>query len=117
MLHLDAEVRLDEVNLKLMREIGTLHPFGAGNPEPTFAVTGLVVMDSRTVGQKHLKMTVRQGRSLPFDSIGFGMKSLSERGIPLREPVDLAFTPEINQWNGFDRIQLRIRDVRQSVIE
>jgi single-stranded-DNA-specific exonuclease len=117
MLHLDAEVRLDEVNLKLMREIGTLHPFGAGNPEPTFAVTGLIVMDSRTVGQKHLKMTVRQGRSLPFDSIGFGMKSLSERGIPLREPVDLAFTPEINQWNGFDRIQLRIRDVRQSVIE
>jgi single-stranded-DNA-specific exonuclease len=117
MLHVDAEVRLNEVNLKLIREIGTLHPFGAGNPEPTFAVTGLVVMDSRTVGQKHLKMTVRQGSSLPFDSIGFGMKSLSERGIPLREPVDLAFTPELNQWNGFDRIQLRIRDVRQSVIE
>lgn len=113
-LNVDAEVRLDEVNLQLIQEIGSLHPFGAGNPEPTFAVTGLEVMEARTVGEKHLKMTVRQGRSLPFDSIGFGMKSLLERGIPSRAPVDLAFTPELNHWNGRDRIQLRIRDVRLS---
>jgi single-stranded-DNA-specific exonuclease len=116
-LHVDAEVRLDEVNLKLIQEIGSLHPFGEGNPEPTFAVTRLEVMDARTVGEKHLKMTVRQGASLPFDSIGFGMKSLLERGIPSRTPVDLAFTPELNHWNGRDRIQLRIRDVRPSVSE
>ena len=42
-------------------------------------------MESRTVGEKHLKMTVRQGRSMPFDSIGFGMKSLLDRGIPARD--------------------------------
>ena len=116
-LDVDAELRLDEVNMQLIHEIGSLHPFGAGNPEPTFAVTRLEVMDSRTVGEKHLKMTVRQGSSLPFDSIGFGMKSLLDRGIPFRAPVDLAFTPELNHWNGQDRIQLRIRDVRPSVIE
>jgi single-stranded-DNA-specific exonuclease len=45
------------------------------------------------------------------------MKSLLERGIPSRAPVDLAFTPELNSWNGRDRIQLRIRDIRPSVIE
>lgn len=116
-LNVDAEVGLNEVNLQLIQEIASLHPFGAGNPEPTFAVTGLEVMESRTVGEKHLKMTVRQGRSLPFDSIGFGMKSLLERGIPSRAPVDLAFTPELNHWNGRDRIQLRIRDVRLSASE
>jgi len=116
-LNVDAEVCLNEVNLQLIQEIGSLHPFGAGNPEPTFAVTGLEVMESRTVGEKHLKMTVRQGSSLPFDSIGFGMKSLLERGIPSRAPVDLAFTPELNHWNGRDRIQLRIRDVRLSASE
>jgi len=116
-LHVDAEVQLSEVTTKLIREIGALHPFGAGNPEPTFAVKGLEVMDSRTVGEKHLKMTVRQGRSMPFDSIGFGMKSLVDRGIPDRTPVDLAFIPELNHWNGYDRIQLRIRDVRLSRLE
>jgi single-stranded-DNA-specific exonuclease len=113
-LHVDAEVQLTEVTAQLVREIGVFHPFGAGNPEPTFAVKGLEVMDARTVGEKHLRMTVRQGRSIPFESIGFGMKSLLERGIPARTPVDLAFLPELNRWNGYDRIQLRIRDVRSS---
>jgi single-stranded-DNA-specific exonuclease len=113
-LHVDAEVQLSEITAKLIAEIGALHPFGAGNPEPTFAVKGLEVMESRTVGEKHLKMTVRQGRSMPFDSIGFGMKSLLDRGIPTRTPVDLAFMPELNHWNGYDRIQLRIRDLRIS---
>lgn len=113
-LHVDAEVQLSEVTTKLIQEIGAFHPFGAGNPEPTFAVKGLEVMDSRTVGEKHLKMTVRQGRSVPFDSIGFGMKSLIDRGIPARTQVDLAFIPELNHWNGYDRIQLRLRDVRIS---
>lgn len=114
MLHVDAEVHLSEVTTTLIREIGALHPFGAGNPEPTFAVKGLDVMSARTVGEKHLKMTVKQGRSMSFDSIGFGMKSLTEKGIPAKAPVDLAFVPELNHWNGYDRIQLRIRDVRIS---
>lgn len=117
MLHLDSEVRLDEVTLKLIQEIGTLHPFGAGNPEPTFAVKSLEILQARVVGEKHLKMTVRQGRSLPFDSIGFGMRSLEDQGLSLRMPVDVAFTPELNHWNGYDRIQLRIRDMRPTVSE
>jgi single-stranded-DNA-specific exonuclease len=116
-LHVDAEVLLSEVTTKLIAEIGSLYPFGAGNPEPTFAVRGLEVMDVRTVGDKHLKMTVRQNGSIPFDSIGFGMKSLTERGIPARVLVDLAFIPELNRWNGYDRIQLRIRDVRMTTRE
>jgi single-stranded-DNA-specific exonuclease len=113
-LHVDAEVQLADVTAKLIKEIGAFHPFGAGNPEPIFAVKGLEVMESKTVADKHLKMTVRQGRSIPFDSIGFGMRSLLERGIPARTQVDLAFLPELNHWNGYDRIQLRIRDLRIS---
>jgi single-stranded-DNA-specific exonuclease len=113
-LQVDAEVQLSEVTAQLIKEIGAFHPFGAGNPEPTFAVKGLEVMDSRTVADKHLKMTVRQGRSMLFDSIGFGMKSLLDLGIPACTPVDLAFLPELNHWNGYDRIQLRIRALRIS---
>ncbi|BCA54324.1 Single-stranded-DNA-specific exonuclease RecJ [Nitrospira sp. KM1] len=116
-LHIDAELRLSDVTTKLIKEIGALHPFGAGNPEPTFAVKRLEVMDARTVGDKHLKLTVRQQGSVPFDTIGFGMKSLMDRGIASRVPVDLAFIPELNHWNGYDRIQLRLRDLRPSADE
>lgn len=111
-LHVDSEVRLNEITLTLLREIGTLHPFGAGNPEPTFVVRDLNVLNARVVGEKHLKMTVRQDGSLPFDGIGFGMKSLEHRGLSPAMPIDVACTPELNHWNGYDRIQLRIRDIR-----
>lgn len=116
-LHLDSEVTLEEITLQLLRELGTLHPFGAGNPEPMFAVKRLDILQARVVAEKHLKMTVRQGRSLPFDSIGFGMRSLEEQGVSLNMPVDVAFTPELNHWNGYDRIQLRIRALRPTVSE
>jgi single-stranded-DNA-specific exonuclease len=111
-LHVDSEVHLTQVTPRLLQELGTLHPFGHGNPEPTFAVRRLEIMNARVVGDKHLKMALRQGRSLPFDGIGFGMKSLEAQGLSLRAPVDVAFTPELNHWNGLDRIQLRIRAIR-----
>ncbi|MDR4467706.1 MAG: single-stranded-DNA-specific exonuclease RecJ [Nitrospira sp.] len=116
-LHVDSEVRLNEITLALLREIGTLHPFGAGNPEPTFVVRDLNVLNARVVGEKHLKMTVRQGGSMPFDGIGFGMKSLEDRGLSRQRPIDVACTPELNHWNGYDRIQLRIRDIRAAGCE
>lgn len=113
-LRVDAEVQLTQVNLGLIRELDTLHPFGAGNPEPTLAVRSLKVLDARVVGTNHLKLTVRQGNSFPFTSIGFRMGGLTQRGVLKDLPVDLAFVPEVNRWNGMEQIQLRILDVRSS---
>ena len=113
-LHVDAEVNLTDVNFGLIQELESLHPFGAGNPEPTLAVRGLDVVDARIVGEKHLKLRVRQGRSYIFDSIGFRMGTLEDLGLMAGRPVDLAFSPERNHWNGYDRVQLRIKALRMS---
>jgi single-stranded-DNA-specific exonuclease len=113
-LHVDAEVSLCEVDLRLVRELERLHPFGSGNPEPTLAVRNLNILETRVVGDRHLKLTVRHGASAPFDTIGFRMGSLADLGLSASRPVDLAFVPEANRWNGLDRIQLRIRDLRAS---
>lgn len=113
-LHVDAEVNLSDVNFGLIHEFESLHPFGACNPEPTLAVRGLDVVDARVVGEKHLKLRVRQGRSLIFDSIGFRMGSFEGLGLRTGRPVDLAFSPERNHWNGYDRVQLRIKALRMS---
>lgn len=110
----DAQVHLSQVNLQLIQELESLHPFGAGNPEPTLAVRGLEIVDARVVGDKHLKLRVRQPNSWTFDSIGFRMGSFADLGLTVGRPVDLAFSPERNHWNGYDRIQLRIRALRMS---
>lgn len=113
-LHVDAEVDLTDVNFRVVRELDMLHPHGAGNPEPTLAVRGLVVQSARVVGNGHLKLTVRHRNSLPFDGIGFRLGPLADRGLTGDRQMDLAFVPELNRWNGRERVQLRIRDLRPS---
>ncbi len=113
LLQVDAEVKLMDVAPRAVRELELLHPFGAGNPEPVFVVRNLTMLDVRVVGNGHLKLVVRQQGSTPFESIGFRLgELLTQRRLSRTEPIDLAFMPELNRWNGLDRIQLRIKDLR-----
>jgi single-stranded-DNA-specific exonuclease len=113
-LEVDTEVDLPEVNSRVVRELTLLHPHGAGNPEPVQAARGLAVLSARVVGNGHLKLMVRQGNSQPYDGIGFGMGTLADLGIAPNRLVDVAFVPEMDRWNGLERVQLRIGDLIRS---
>lgn len=108
----DAEVGLADVQFPLLRELERLQPFGTGNPEPTFVSRGISVLEKRVVGESHLKLVLRQPGSVPLDSIGFRMGSLADTIDAGNGRVDAVFTPELNEWKGSSRIQLRLRDVR-----
>ncbi|RMH08782.1 MAG: single-stranded-DNA-specific exonuclease RecJ [Nitrospirae bacterium] len=111
-LEIDAYVNLADLQPPLLRELERLHPFGLGNPEPIFAVEGLTVLERKVVGDGHLKLVVRHPRSVPFESIGFRMGQWAQWVDVSTPRIDLAFIPELTHWRGFDRIQLRIKDLR-----
>lgn len=110
----DAEVSLNSVDLALADSLARLAPYGVGNPEPTLVARRLEVMrTARLVGRNHLKMKVRQSaRGQVVDSIGFNLGAFVEvLGQPVAPPIDLAFTPERNAWNGRETLQLRVKDL------
>ena len=111
-LDVDAAVRLADVQFPLVRELERLQPFGTGNPEPTFLSRGLSVLEKRVVGENHLKLLVRQPGSVPLDGIGFRMGGLANALDAGNGRIDAVFTPELNEWKGSSRIQLRLCDVR-----
>jgi len=111
-LHVDADVHLRDVGPRLIHELHLLNPFGAGNPEPVLTVRKATIMEVRIVGEQHLKLTVRHGQSVPFDGIGFRMASRADRSLSPAGTVDMAFVPELNRWNGLDRVQLRLKDFK-----
>ena len=111
-LQVDAQVDLAEMRPRVVYELDSLNPYGAGNPEPTLAVRDVAVLSVRVVGNGHLKLTVRHKHSPPFDGIGFRMGELADSRLTGCARLDLAFVPELNRWNGLERVQLRIRDVR-----
>jgi single-stranded-DNA-specific exonuclease len=114
-LRVDAEVGLDSVDLSLADELARLAPHGTGNPEPILATRGVQVMRfPRRVGQKHLKMKVRQstGGGQVFEAIGFNFgQYLEALDGPAAPWIELAYVPERNLWNGRETLQLRVKDL------
>ncbi|HEY5975836.1 MAG TPA: single-stranded-DNA-specific exonuclease RecJ [Geobacteraceae bacterium] len=106
-LSLDGELSPADITTELAGQLSQLAPFGMGNPEPVLLVRGMTVTGVRELNGGHLRLTVsRDGRS--FTAIGF---SLAGRVAP-GEQLDLACTPQLNEWRGTTSLQLKIRDLR-----
>jgi single-stranded-DNA-specific exonuclease len=111
-LILDAEVPLAAVTPGLVNALARLEPYGSGNPQPLFLAGGLqLVGEPRRLGggHRHLAFRVRQaGRD--FRAIGFGMGDRLEELMAGAGHCCLAFTPRINEWEGYRYIELEVRD-------
>jgi len=94
-----------DVSERAALDLARLGPYGAGHPEPVFALRGAAAR-ARTVGVggAHLKLAL--GR---LDAIGFGM---GDRLGLCAGAVEAAFTVGLDEWDGVRRLQLKLRDVR-----
>lgn len=114
-LELDTEVPLAAVTGGLMNELEKLEPYGAGNPRPKFLATGLLVEGARLIGsgetQRHVDFRVRQGNTA-FRCVAWNMADRLEELSNSTEPLNLAFTPRINIWNGQRRLELQVLDFK-----
>lgn len=105
----DAEITPAALGEGLLAIANSLKPFGMGNPEPLFLLSGVKIVSQRLVKDAHLKMTLQvNGRSVA--AIGFKLAGK----LPDAEFIDILFTPELNVWQGRENIQLRLRDIRIS---
>ncbi|MBN2333053.1 MAG: single-stranded-DNA-specific exonuclease RecJ [Deltaproteobacteria bacterium] len=107
-LEIDGQVRLQDLSFKLLQDLEMLAPFGYGNPVPVFAAQGVTVGRATIVGKNHLRLAVND-RTASVNAIGF---SMGDRNVKSDDVVDLAFTPQINVWNGSRSIQLNLKDIR-----
>ncbi len=109
LLTIDSELMPEEISIELVNSLERLRPFGMGNPEPVFMLAGAKVLEARTLKDLHLKMRVVSG-GREFEAIGFGMAGEAKTG----DLIDIAFTPDINGWNGRKLLQLRLKGIRQA---
>jgi single-stranded-DNA-specific exonuclease len=111
LLALDAELTLSAVTPALAEALVALEPHGPGNPEPVFLARDVRVVTSRAVGdpsRPHLRLRLSQdGRTVP--AIAFGRGNLS---IGVGDRVDVAFTPRLSRWQGVDRLEIEVTDLR-----
>ncbi len=109
----DGEVLLSSFTLPLLRELETLNPYGAGNPQPAFVSRNCRAYSPRILADKHLKFDLEQD-GCRVGCIAFGQ---AERFDRLDGEIDLLYRPGINQWRGKESVQLQIVDIRTSNCE
>ncbi len=109
-INADAEVTMEELTPKFFRIIDRMKPFGPGNSRPVLFCRGLHHhYPPKKVGNNHLKLYVKS-KNISMDAIGFNfghrLKDLSSAPV-----FSLAFTAEINEWNGMKRPQMNIKGI------
>ena len=99
------------LTLENVADLQRLEPFGTGNPQPIFVLTGVTVSSITPVGKgRHTRLKVaRDGCS--FDAILFSFPPEST-GLQPGCRADLAFYPQINQFRGNCTVQLTLADLR-----
>jgi single-stranded-DNA-specific exonuclease len=106
----DALIGLGEVTHEFVEEINTLGPFGHCNHEPLFGSKALEVVDSRIVGDNHLRINVRQNGKV-FNCIAFDMADMEQ--VLSGGFIDALYLPTVNKQ--YNNIQLQIKACRASV--
>jgi len=112
-LPVDALLSLSAVGAALHSDLALLEPFGAGNSRPVFCSRGLLVRDSRTVGNGHLKLWVSDATGA-CSAIGFGMANGSRAFTATGCRIDCAYTVSRNERNGSVTYELVLKDIRPS---
>jgi single-stranded-DNA-specific exonuclease len=114
----DGELAPEEMTLATALELREAGPWGHSFPEPAFDGE-FVVLESRTVGERHLKLRVRPAASGEvFDAMLF--RALSSGAMLCPEipsgQARLAYRLDVNEYLGTRRLQLVVEHIEPCVL-
>ncbi len=117
-LRFDDELSETGISDSLARELAALEPHGLGNPGPVFVTRNMLVLEQRTVGAdgKHLKLKLGRGSAV-LSAIGFGMTRRYSETARNSAEVDVAYSLDLNEWNGRTYVEMNLKDIRRSSID
>ncbi len=112
-ISLAAQIKVPYITIDTVHDINKLQPFGVNNPTPSFSVRNIKIHRISVMSEgKHLRMTLyKDGKYL--DTVGFGMGdyySMFREG----DYIDVAFALDINDYKGFQNVQLILKDMRKT---
>jgi single-stranded-DNA-specific exonuclease len=115
-LAIDAALTAAGATAELARAIEAAGPFGAGNPEPVFALPRHRLADVAAVGADHLRLRAVAGDGRAIEAIAFRSvgKPLGDGLLRLKgASVHLAGALAINRYGGREKAQLRVLDAAE----
>ena len=110
---IDAEISFKNINWSFYNILCQMEPFGPENLRPIFIAKN--VMDSgysKIVKEQHVRFSLRK-HNVSLTGIGFCMADKFHL-LQKRQPLDIVFKIDENEWNGEKTLQMRVIDFRLS---
>jgi len=109
---IDTQVNLEELEDRVFEELKQFPPYGRDNPAPLFLTKALSISPSPTMAERGiLKASLNSKKGEKFEVIGFNFGKELKKIDGLR-PIDVIFTPRVNEFRGEITHQLEIKDFR-----
>ena len=90
---IDAVVTTETLSLKLVEDLASFEPFGAGNPKPVFLTKNLTLRDEPFVMKdKHLKLKLFDEKGKQFEAVWWdGVAKSKEQTLKPNSRIELAY--------------------------
>ena len=109
----DCAIPPEMLTLSNIDSLKMLEPCGTGCPKPLLVMENLEVDRISQVGSgKHMRLRLRKGR-YHFQAIYFSATAETACICP-GDMVDVAFTPQVNEYRGERSVQMNVVDIRPS---
>lgn len=113
-LEIDTELEPASLTRDLIDSISLLEPCGQKNPSPLFCIKDASLTSYSFVGKEssHLKYFCKKNEQ-ELSCVWWGR---SDFNIPTGSPLNIAFSPRLNVFNGVETIQLDTCDIQSEYL-
>ena len=112
--YFDTEIAPSAVNIDFFEKINLLAPFGSGNPEPRFVIKNVKLVNSKIVGEKHIKIVLIGSDTTTLKGISFNSVETELGSYLLKKnakPFDIAGKLSLNEWRGQKNVEFIVDDI------
>ena len=110
----DTEISPSAINIDFYDKINVLSPFGSGNPEPKFVIKNVRPVNSKLVGEKHIKSVFEGSDSSVFKTITFNCVDNELGSYLLKKNIknfNILGKLSLNEWRGQKNVEFIIDDI------
>ena len=112
--YFDTEIAASAVNINFFEKINLLAPFGSGNTEPRFLIRDLKVVNSKIVGERHIKSVLIGSDSSNIKTISFNSIDTNLSAYLLKKNsknFNIVGKLSLNEWRGQKNVEFIIDDI------
>ena len=113
-LLLDSVISPTSMNLDFYNKVNILAPFGSGNPEPKFVIEEVKTVNSKIVGENHIKSILigKDGSTIKTIAFNAVEKDLGAYLLKKNNKLfNIAGKLSLNEWKGQSNVEFIIDDI------